>query len=937
MLPSFVRVYYYTILALLRQHPLALIGLLSAGLPLSLEQRFVDLAPSVARHLALDFKRASRLLQSDHPAEEALRLLSRHPLVMAPRLNWMPEHLEGMLHKPLLQCWQQLWSACWQQAAPDNLGCLAQIVQPSRLLIAPVAPGSLPGQAALQHLRKQWEQDRQEHAWVIPPPTVFLYDEPLTDWLLRPLLSGKWFFRLCQALAALASAVPALVQQRVTAQQAKADAAAWQPGRRRKPDTRRIPPMPQGSVTAEAIFFYAVAAWRVALPADASDQLILPDARLLAPRQFGELLALAITATEHLLWDSAQAARALPAGTPERRKLLRRSLLPPRLRRHFADLSQRSRWRRAQTKLLPPWGAWETLLSAALDLIDARLATSIVPAAITGATLESLLRQPRAALAGQYLYHTTLGNWLRAALPADLPGVDALLPFCQTLTEALGAWPSRTPGAPASAEQAALAVLWNVKLALEARINDSPAQERALPRQKDGRLAVWLGGGPLPAEALELATVIAPLVARVLFESSWEAAREGKALLMARLQAGEAESIEEMTRRLMLRARRIRHPHCDEAAQEAWEKLRVQLKQLVLPSDISLPLLTGDRNMVGTVDFLREAWYSNSRSTYQFLGSFFSFTCSFIRFPARPALLPDGNSAGGPPGDRLPGGSKAQDGTLADDRAAVRVLGLILQATQGTLRTLAATGLKPTDGELLLAGLFGNNSGRGLLEKFAAQGVPVAREVIKLWQSRPRQAQGDEQAIVPRMATENMELHTALARFLAYPPVEQSPAMRLAVGDLFELPTRWEQPIPSRRTRLGMLERLQACTTRQRLRAELLRALDALEHVPIAQQRALGRHLVVQEPMVLALRLLEQGGWGSPPWLRLPASGAGKTTEERKRQLFMLARRYWHHLLSSDLSASRARALAAELAGAQFWSHPWIERLHEEQIRRFYR
>ncbi|HEY7355675.1 MAG TPA: hypothetical protein VH590_04380, partial [Ktedonobacterales bacterium] len=179
--------------------------------------------------------------------------------------------------------------------------------------------------------------------------------------------------------------------------------------------------------------------------------------------------------------------------------------------------------------------------------------------------------------------------------------------------------------------------------------------------------------------------------------------------------------------------------------------------------------------------------------------------------------------------------------------------------------------------------------------------------------------------------------HTALARFLAYPPVEQSPAMRLAVGDLFELPTRWEQPTPSRRTRLGMLERLQACTTRQRMRAELLRALDALEHVPLAQRATLGRHLVVQEPVVLALRLLEQGGWGRPPWLRLPAPGTGKTTEERKRQLFMLARRYWHHLLSSDISASRARALAAELAGAQFWSHPWIERLHEEQIRRFYR
>ncbi len=246
-------------------------------------------------------------------------------------------------------------------------------------------------------------------------------------------------------------------------------------------------------------------------------------------------------------------------------------------------------------------------------------------------------------------------------------------------------------------------------------------------------------------------------------------------------------------------------------------------------------------------------------------------------------------------------------------------------------------GLKPSDGDLLLAGIFGNSSGRKLLEKFAAQGAPVAREVIKLWQSKFHQAQDDNQAIAPRMATENMELHTALTRFLAYPPVEQSPAMRRAVGDLFELPMRWEQPIPSRRAHLGMLERLAAWTTRQRLRTQLLRALDALESVPLAQRRALCRHLVAQEPVALALRVLEQGGWGRPPWLRISAPGAAKTPDDHKRQLFMLARRHWHRLLSRDLGASRARALAAELVGAQFWSRPWIERLQEDQITRFYR
>ena len=63
MQPSGVRIYYYTLLALLRQHPLALIDLLVDGLPLSLEQRFLDLAPKVAKRLALDLKHAMRLLR----------------------------------------------------------------------------------------------------------------------------------------------------------------------------------------------------------------------------------------------------------------------------------------------------------------------------------------------------------------------------------------------------------------------------------------------------------------------------------------------------------------------------------------------------------------------------------------------------------------------------------------------------------------------------------------------------------------------------------------------------------------------------------------------------------------------------------------------------------------------------------------------------------
>jgi hypothetical protein len=964
MQPSGVRIYYYTLLALLRQHPLALIDLLADGLPLPLEHRFLDLAPTIARRLALDFKHVLRLLHAEHPAKEALRFLSRHPLAKAPRLHWTPEHLEG-IHSPLHQRWQRLWSACWRQAEADHVECLRRVVQTSRLLAAPIAPGGLPGKAALKLLRQRLEQDRQARPRVISP-VAYLYEEPLADWLARPLLSGQWLFCLCQALAALADAVPALVRQRAAELKAKTDAAAQQ-GHGRQPDTRRIPPAPQGHATAEAIFFYAVAAWQTSLPAESSGQLILVDARLLSPRQFEKLLTLAISATEHLLWDSTLAVRTLPEKTPERQKRLRQALLPPRLRKLHEHLNRRERWRRAGAQAQPPpaWETWETCLRQTLDLIDARLAASIPPAAITSATLERLLRLPRAALAGQYLYQMPLGAWLRVALPADLPDGDALLQFCQTLAGALGAWPPDTPGAPASAEQAGRAVFWFTKLALEARLDnlsdsttDAPDQERATPRRKDGSLAVWLGKAPLPAEALELATAIAPLIARVLFQSSWEAAREGQPLLVARLQAGDQESIDRMTRQFAWRARVIGHPNIEEAVEAAWRKLHDQLERVILPTDISLSMLTGDREMVAILDFWGGVWYSNNRNSYQFLGSITAFACSFIRPPDMPVLMPEGFGAGGsPPGDAAPGGSDAQDDILADDRAAVRVLELILQAAQVMMqdtRAAPAAGLEPSDGAWLLEGIFGNNSGRALVKRLAAQGELVAREIIKLWQSRPRLAQDEEQFLAPGTGTEHMDYNTALIRFLASQSVQLSPALRRAVGDLFELPMRRDQKEPSLRARLGMMERLGARTTRQRLRAELLRALAAVEHVPPAQRQALGKHLVAQEPAVLALRLLEQSGWVRPPWLRIPApeaadaannialwlDGGGhpaSTPEERKRQLFSQARRRWHRQLSNDASPQRVRALAAELLGIHFWHHAWTERLDQEQIRRFYR
>ena len=257
------------------------------------------------------------------------------------------------------------------------------------------------------------------------------------------------------------------------------------------------------------------------------------------PEQFRQLVALAIQAAEHLLWPDPP--QSLPAQAPERRSLLRKGLLPRRLRKEFENLSKKEQWRRAQAAPLPPWLEWEIPLDATIDLIDRGLAASVAPAEITSATLESLLLLPRATLVGQYLYQSSVGEWLRATLPKDLPDAAALLRYCRVVAEALGPWPQNTYGAPASAEQASRAVFWYAKLRLEAQIIDIPGRlclPASASKQPGGdlqtlasRWLLWLTSGTLPAEALELITVLAPLIGRVLFQSSWEAANQDRAAL----------------------------------------------------------------------------------------------------------------------------------------------------------------------------------------------------------------------------------------------------------------------------------------------------------------------------------------------------------------------------------------------------------------------
>lgn len=340
MLPSGARIFYFTRLALLRQEPLEKIELDENPLPTAQVRGFLELAPGIAKRLAEDYKHALRLLDPKQSDMEMRRLLRSDSLVMAPRLSWASEHLVG-IYELLRQRWQALWRAYWRRAESGHLEKLRSGLYTDSLLVTSVAPPAMTGKTALKKLHQQLEQDRMKQAWVIPPPDMYLYDEPLDDWLMRPLLSGKLFFELCQVLAELASAVPTLVRSRAAAVGMKADDGTSQQEDTLKQEIRRrVPSQPRGTATAEAIFYYTVSAWRASADLT-NDKMILPDERLLSPRQFQTLIELAIKATERIMWDDTLGMRVLPAQAPERRNLLRQMLLPPQLHRLYEALNKK--------------------------------------------------------------------------------------------------------------------------------------------------------------------------------------------------------------------------------------------------------------------------------------------------------------------------------------------------------------------------------------------------------------------------------------------------------------------------------------------------------------------------------------------------------------------------------------------------------------------
>ncbi len=1012
MPPSGARIFYYTRLVLLRRGVLPSIEPDEQPLGLPLAEQFLETAPHIARQLATDFKRAIRFVAQ--PREQGRSFLTNHPLRRAPELAWAPEHLAG-ISRPLRQLWQALWNTAWSQGEREHLARLLPLLNEGRLLVTAVAPLGANDRAALRLLNGQLALDRQRqeqrmradmgHAWPPPVADVYLYDEPLDDWLLRPLLSARWLFRLCQALAALAEQVPALVRQRAAAlgigwaaasvDEMDEEETAFEPGSRsssaegqqRYDDLpqrlrRRIPPLPQGQATAEAIFYYTVTAWRRATFASNPEPL-LPDARLLAPTDFRALVALAIQVTEHLLWDETLEVRAQPPQTSARLKALREAILPRRLRQLFQRLRHRcATWlQRAQASPFSAWAAWEQPLQLTLLAASERLAASPVPSEITSERLHALLLAPLSSEASPYLYTSSLTDWLWQALPEQLPGGNELLAFCQMLAGEAGIWPRATPGAPADAGQAALAIFWYCKLALEARLGGTSGQpggaaapSGTFPQREDGGPVIWLGA-PLTPAALELATVLAPLITRVLYHSAIEAARQKQPLLVARLKAEDPASWNQVEALLRERAKSLGYSNVPQVVGEALEKLRQQMERLVLPADVTHGLLAGERVLLGSLDFWNGRWYTVVQNSYQFLGEIIPFARRFIRPPSNQETLPLDEHL-----DELEEVSAQEqapaDITTVGDETVRTIMALIVQAGDA-YPTLPASGqLDARDARFLVRRLLAAHTGRSFLERLDKEGAAEAQTITRRWLADSSKQPGQAERLRPTLdapaESEQIDGLVALVRLLACEPVQNSADVRYAVGRLFELPMRLEDALHTPHPPLGMLERLAAWTHQPAQRDESMRALEALGQLAPTQRRILSARLLARTPIQLMLTLLERSGWRRPSWLQentfelsaqtapadlLPLSAEPKEEEPDEDpspalvlagnqtarlgspQLFQVGRRGWLMRLAqfSPEDAWRARSLTGEWLGVHFWSGLWLERPHEGQAALFYR
>lgn len=194
---SGAQLFYCTSYALLRRGIVSKLEPDTTILPTGAAQAFFQIMPSIARWLAADYGNAVSLLEQPTPLQR-WRMVGGW-LRQSPQLHQELARRTG-ISWALDPAWPTMWDRFWQQTEQEYAARMLFYLSPLRLLVVPVAHPGASDKHALALLRKRLADDRSTRGWTIPPAEIYLYEEALADWLLRPLLAGSWFARLAQML-----------------------------------------------------------------------------------------------------------------------------------------------------------------------------------------------------------------------------------------------------------------------------------------------------------------------------------------------------------------------------------------------------------------------------------------------------------------------------------------------------------------------------------------------------------------------------------------------------------------------------------------------------------------------------------------------------------------------------------------------------------------
>ena len=165
-------------------------------LPTAVTRLFLQTMPIVAARLSVDFRRGIAILSQPNPLLR-WRMVGSW-LVQAPEFLHALEHLTGVAWH-MTNAWPRAWCCFWQETEQEYAARMFAYLRPERLRITAVAPPNESPRKALMLLRECLRQDHL-HGVGVPPPETYLYDEPLIDWIMRPLLAGAWIERLATLL-----------------------------------------------------------------------------------------------------------------------------------------------------------------------------------------------------------------------------------------------------------------------------------------------------------------------------------------------------------------------------------------------------------------------------------------------------------------------------------------------------------------------------------------------------------------------------------------------------------------------------------------------------------------------------------------------------------------------------------------------------------------